>query len=157
MTDIVTSSFTFINKHFLDIILVSLGLFIMLVYVVLNNIPLNPNLHEGTKKVKEVIVIEPFNTIQVKRMEKESMTTSEINDSTQSLCDKYQGQSHKIEELCSNMSNSKCSYMPCCVLASLNGKEQCVSGDKHGPTYHTDEKGNMFHLDYYYYQNKKYN
>lgn len=154
MADLLMSSLSFIRKNILDILLVSLGLLILLTYIILNNIQLNQP--EQIKKIKEVVVFEPFNNIDIKRMERNRNNVEDLTNSEQSICEKLQGQSHKIEEMCSNISTSKCSYLPCCVLASLNGKEKCVSGDKTGPTYHTDEKGNMFHLDYYYYQNKKY-
>lgn len=154
MASIVDESIKFIQKHYLDIILVSLGLLIALIVITLKGYDLTPE--QGNKKTEELIITENMTSMDLKKMEKQTTNSTELKEGHVSLCEKYQGQSHKAEELCSKMSKSKCAYLPCCVLASLNGREKCVSGDRTGPTYHTDERGNMMKLDYYYYQNKRY-
>jgi len=150
--DFIGSSIEFIMKHFLDIILVSLGLIVGLIIITLNDIELFPII-EKTKITEKVFIYESFDNLEETNREKPE---SILKPSHESICDNTLGESHKTEILCSKMSKSKCSYLPCCVLASFDGKEECVSGNASGPTYHNDDKGNIRNVDYYYYQNKKF-
>lgn len=146
--DFIGSSIQFIRKYILDITLVTLGLIIGLIIITLNNIELNPPI-ERNKISEKVFTYEGFDNLQ------ENIDNNILKPSNESICDNTLGESHKTEILCSKMSKSKCSYLPCCVLASINGKEECVSGNSSGPIYHTDDKGNNRNIDYYYYLNKK--
>ena len=121
MANIFNESIKFIQKRYLDILLVALALVIALIILTLKGYSLAPE--EGTKKVEEIIIIENMSSMDLKRMERNSESDEKLKEGHVSICDKLQGQSHKAEELCAKMSKSKCAYLPCCVLASLNGKE----------------------------------
>jgi hypothetical protein len=56
----------------------------------------------------------------------------------------------EINSLCNQLTQKNCKVSSCCVV--LNGNK-CVGGDKHGPTFHS-ENGKKINLDYYYYKNK---
>lgn len=50
-----------------------------------------------------------------------------------SACAVYSSQPHQLEAYCTNLSDSGCAAMDCCVW--LNG-ERCAAGDAAGPTFH---------------------
>jgi hypothetical protein len=50
-----------------------------------------------------------------------------------SACAVYSSQPHQLEAYCTNLSDSGCAAMDCCVW--ING-ERCAAGDSAGPTFH---------------------
>jgi len=58
----------------------------------------------------------------------------------------------KLHDTCSGLSNSSCKHASFCTL--LNGK-QCVGGNRHGPTYSTDN-GKKVDVKYYHHKNTCY-
>ena len=72
------------------------------------------------------------------------------------FCKYHKGKAHDLEEACNNLSHDNCMKTSCCVkIKKTNGKEKCVAGDKHGPTYRS-KNGKMMDIDGYYYKNKYY-
>jgi len=74
----------------------------------------------------------------------------------QGFCSSLEGNTAELEKSCSELTKDNCAEVGCCVYMrdGLNGK--CVAGDHHGPTYKTDEDGNMVTADRYYYLGKCY-
>tara|TARA_B100001057_G_C22652557_1_gene872658 strand:+ start:305 stop:790 length:486 start_codon:yes stop_codon:yes gene_type:complete len=62
-----------------------------------------------------------------------------------SACATYSSQPHQLEAYCTNLSDSGCALMDCCVW--LNG-ERCAAGDHAGPTFHNVD------VKYYRFKNK---
>jgi hypothetical protein len=72
------------------------------------------------------------------------------------ICEKHKGETHNLEEKCNKLPNSACKSSDCCVLTFSNNETKCVSGNKYGPTYLSDENDVDLNVDYYYYKNKCY-
>lgn len=149
--DIIGSSIRFFTNHYLDIILMVLLMIIILIVVTIYNIKLFDDNNENVKKITEKV----FFYEGLKNMIQDNDL---IQPSHENICDTLQGKSHEIEKMCSGMSKSKCPYLPCCVLASFSNENtpKCVSGNSSGPTYHTDDDGNNINVDYYYWNNNRY-
>ena len=100
-----------------------------------------------------------FNTIYKKNnvdkivsFETFGIDKTDVNaDNSESLCEKYAATPHLIEEKCNTFSSQSCNAASCCVC--LNGKK-FVAGNKHGPTYFSDNNGNNIDILYYYHKNK---
>ena len=76
------------------------------------------------------------------------------DDMANDFCKSFQGSSNKLQAACSQLTHENCNKTSCCVV--LNGMK-CVAGNKDGPTFQTAPNGKNIMIDYYYYQNKKYN
>jgi hypothetical protein len=151
MSLFINNSFTFITNHLNDIILVSLGILVITIFKInFSNLEDNDNTNIE-KKTKKEIIIEGFNKNKTK-----SKFESVVKNSTLNFCERFKGNNHLIEKKCNSQSNSRCKTRNCCVLIKTNNTNKCVSGNKFGPTYHTDEKGNELNIDYYYYHDKCY-
>ena len=158
MTNIIDDAYIFIMSNLDNIILVTLFMFIGLVYVVVNNIKLNPrhNIHPVTKRV---IIYEGFDNktdIDTKQETKTELNEEKTFNTT--VCDKLQGKSHEIETHCSNLNNDLCKFTKCCILGhdADAGTMKCVAGNRIGPTYHETDDNVPRNFDYWYYKNKCY-
>ena len=69
------------------------------------------------------------------------------------FCDEMKGKSDELEAHCNSFTKNSCLFSSCCVFASIDGKEQCMAGDKHGPTFKRNEDGTSKDVDYYYFKN----
>lgn len=149
MSSFVNGSIFFITNHLHDIILVALGILIFTIVKVkyFNN---DEQHIVFDKKVKKEIIVEGMET------KNKTLFDNIIQETTNDFCEKLKGNSHLIEKQCEKQSNNKCKQRNCCVLLHNNNESKCVSGNKFGPTYHTDEQGKNINFDYYYYQNKCY-
>jgi hypothetical protein len=95
-------------------------------------------------ELKKVVVIENMSTDQDKEI-------ASLTDSSKGFCETYRGKSHELEGECNKLTSERCNTTDCCVFTS---NSKCSAGGVAGPTYKTDEKGNMISVDYYYYKNK---
>jgi hypothetical protein len=162
MTTFINNSFKFITSHLNDIILVSLGIFIFIIFKnnfnnADNNADNNGDNNDENnddivnKEVKKEIIIEGFD-----ENTRVSKFDTIVKNNTSNFCEKLKGNSHLIEEECNKQSDSRCKLRSCCVLIHSNNENKCVSGNRLGPTYHTDDNGNDLNIDFYYYHNKCY-
>ena len=96
-----------------------------------------------------------FTPIQDKHIQKvvtvDEVVTIESFDSdfSDGLCEKHSDEPHEIEEKCKALTEDNCNSTSCCVW--LNG-EKCVSGNRHGPTYHTDGDKDI-DVSYFHHKN----
>src|SRR6056300_425034 len=77
--------------------------------------------------------------VQDKQIEK--VVDIEAFDSMAStgFCKSHEGDRKSLQESCSKLSKDNCLATSCCVYAKMQGKEQCHSGDQHGPTFRRNE------------------
>jgi hypothetical protein len=78
-------------------------------------------------------------------------TMETMDNMRASFCKEYVGQSVRLEEACSKLTEKNCKNISCCGF--LNGNK-CVSGGAAGPTYKTDDNMMPFSVDSYYYMGK---
>ena len=167
---------------FIDISLASLGIFLIVSYIVLHNIIINP---PRPLKKGRTIIVEPLQDMGPNVPKAESADKM-IQDA---FCKAGQ-MSHTLEEKCNALSPSVCQETECCVYAhkgespqvrvleaeaaalgrgvtsllppawagkNPDGGFSCVAGNgSNGPTYKSDEDGNYYAYDYWYYLGKKY-
>ena len=76
----------------------------------------------------------------------------DVSPSLQDIPSIHNQDMKKIHDTCTGLSNKSCQHAGFCTL--LNGT-QCVGGNKHGPTYYTNN-GNKVDVDYYHHNNKCY-
>ena len=151
--NLIDSSVLFIKQNFDDILLVSLGLLIFLLFKYQTDILKDRrglNTNTNTKKeVKRTIIIEGMKKHEVMDMMEASYNEPDICDIKNSTEEK--------NELCMKQSDEQCNLRKCCVLAMKKGdkKATCLAGDElDGPIYKLDKDGNRMNFDYYYYRNK---
>lgn len=65
------------------------------------------------------------------------------------FCKTHLGKPAELETACGELSKSSCTATSCCVWASLDSKESCMSGNQNGPIFKNGKT-----LDYYYFENK---
>ena len=180
--DFIRLSIAFFRKHWIDISLASLGIFLIVSYIVLHNIIINP---PRPLKKGRTIIVEPLQDMGPNVPKAESADKM-IQDA---FCKAGQ-MSHTLEEKCNALSPSVCQETECCVYAhkgespqvrmleaeaaalgrgvtsllppawagkNPDGGFSCVAGNgSNGPTYKSDEDGNYYAYDYRYYLGKKY-
>lgn len=144
----IRGSYKFIKENILNILLVSLFLFIILIISVLYN--------KNENTTKENMTVEKAED-NIEKRDMNNKTNDLMKQIENGFCNKYHGKTHELEKACEKLTNNNCKMSGCCVLANLENKGlKCVAGDKQGPTYQNDEKGNDINFDYYYYENKCY-
>ena len=180
--DFIRLSIAFFRKHWIDISLASLGIFLIVSYIVLHNIIINP---PRPLKKGRTIIVEPLQDMGPNVPKAESADKM-IQDA---FCKAGQ-MSLTLEEKCNALSPSVCQETECCVYAHKGESPQvrmleaeaaalgrgvtsllppawagkypdggfsCVAGNgTSGPTYKSDEDGNYYAYDYWYYLGKKY-
>lgn len=70
------------------------------------------------------------------------------------FCKSHLGKPAELETECAKLSKHSCTATSCCVWASMDSKESCMSGNKHGPIFKHGSKESPKTLDYYYFENK---
>jgi hypothetical protein len=97
-----------------------------------------------------------LNPVQDKQIEK--VVDIEAFDSIAStgFCKNHEGDRKSLQESCLKLTKDNCLATSCCVYAKMQGKEQCHSGDQHGPTFRRNENGKTYDIDYYYFRHKCY-
>lgn len=131
-------TFDYFRNNYIDIFIMVIIMFFIKMFLVLNNITLFSDNNNNKNNPGININIEPFTKYD-------------------KFCEKFKGNSKDLEEHCNNMSNNNCKQLDCCVLLKpSNGNElKCVSGDKYGPTYQSDEFNKNIDYDYYMHKNNK--
>lgn len=71
-----------------------------------------------------------------------------LDENEHAFCEKFIGDPKKIHDECKKLSAQSCILPKCCVLT--NGVS-CVGGDRHGPTFHT-ENGVEKRVNYYHHK-----
>jgi hypothetical protein len=90
-----------------------------------------------------------FTSVEDKHIQKVVTIESFDSDFSDGLCEKHSDEPHEIEEKCKALTEDNCNSTSCCVW--LNG-EKCVSGNRHGPTYHTDGDKDI-DVSYFHHKN----
>lgn len=148
--DLIDSSIIFIMKNFDDILLVSLGLLIFIIFKYQTDI-INDRKDKqstNTKVVKREIIVEgQTNKDEIKE---EIKAITDTNSATINPCTKL---TEEKEPYCNGLSDDACKLESCCVLAMKKGDKKvgCKAGDDEGPTIKDMD------FDYYYYRSKSYN
>lgn len=70
------------------------------------------------------------------------------------FCKSHLGKPAELETSCSQLSKNSCMATSCCVWASMNSNESCMSGNRHGPIFKHGTSASPKTLDYYYFENK---
>jgi len=70
------------------------------------------------------------------------------------FCKSHLGKPAELETECGKLSKNSCTATACCVWASMNSVESCMSGNRHGPIFKHGAAGAPKTLDYYYFENK---
>lgn len=144
--DLIDLSLQFIAKNWIDISLALLGMFLIVSYIVVYNIQIEPKSH---KRPGRIIMMETM---------KNRLHDPDFNKLLKKgFCDSHKN-SHTLEKSCNQLSEKSCNTTHCCVYAhnGKTGKSKCVSGDgERGPIYKSDKEDNLFPYDYWYYLGKK--
>jgi len=119
----------FFRAYGSSILIVVIGFFTLLTLFSMLGVNFNPVVN---KEIMKVVTIEAFN----------------IDENENAFCQKFATEPQKMNEQCKKLSIKSCSIPSCCVL--LNGMS-CVGGDKHGPTFHT-ENGVEKPFNYYHHK-----
>ena len=150
MRDVIPAAVDFIEEHILDIILVVLLLFVMVIYIVLNNVKF-PKSHPTLQRV---VVLENLENMNDDAEKKTSDKISEIETkvekkaNTKNICG---GNLLEKDKACGSLlTKDSCGSVDCCVWAKKNKTKnfRCVGGDAGGATY------DGHNYDEYYYKNK---
>ena len=70
------------------------------------------------------------------------------------FCKTNLGKPAELEQECAKLSKHSCTATSCCVWASMDSVESCVSGNQQGPIFKNGPNGTPKTLDYYYFENK---
>jgi hypothetical protein len=70
------------------------------------------------------------------------------------FCKSHLGKPAELETECGKLSKITCAAASCCVWASMNSVESCMSGNQHGPIFKHGTPGAPKTLDYHYFENK---
>lgn len=168
--DFIGRSLLFIRENSIDILIVILLLMLILIYKVIlseqyggwygvreKQLEKEYEERRKNKHITKEIIIEGMDVraeAEAEDLENDKETNDIMNKVKNNFCELHKGESHVLEEHCSKLSTNNCKTSGCCVL--IGGKNKCVAGDKHGPTYHTDENEMPLNFEYYYYENKCY-
>ena len=121
----------YLQQNGIGILIVIVVLTVILVVSKLYNIKFKkPN---GNQKVSKMIVVEKM--------------TNEGG-----FCDRG---SESLEKSCGELLEKSCNTTDCCAWTKRNGITKCIAGGGDGPTFKTDEKGNKYQFDFYYFKKKK--
>ena len=105
----------------------------------------------GKNTQTQTVIIETFdNADQASANETDSLDAK----LKAGFCKTNLGKPAELETECAKLSNHSCTATSCCVWASMDSKESCVSGNEHGPIFKTGPNGSPKTMDYYYFENK---
>lgn len=158
--DFIYGSFVFIEENIIEIILVSVIFFLLVSYLVLNNV----TFPSDKAKVEKVVVMETMENknnnaitnFENKQKFKEDLKKGFCKKSVENLSPKeIEEEMTRENAKCKSLGDkSVCTNALCCVWATTKkGKGICLGGDKSGPT---KNPPNM-QIDEYYYLDKKFN
>jgi hypothetical protein len=134
-----------------------------LVYMQIRHIQFGPDITENVNidnnsnnPNSKTVIIETFDN-----MDSMDSMDSTVNPSVSldaklknGFCKSHLGKPAELETECGKMSKDACTATSCCAWASMDSKESCVSGNKHGPIFKNGSDGAPKTLDYYYFENK---
>ena len=157
--DFIYGSFVFIEENIIEIILVSVIFFLLVSYLVLNNV----TFPSDKAKVEKVVVMETMENknnnaitnFENKQKFKEDLKKGFCKKSVENLSPKeIEEEMTRENAKCKSLGDkSVCTNALCCVWATTKkGKGICLGGDKSGPT---KNPPNM-QIDEYYYLDKKF-
>ena len=110
----------------------------------------------GTKTV----VVETFDNADKASDNADMMASDNANNDTldaklkAGFCKSHLGKPAELETECGKLSKNSCTATSCCVWASMNSVESCMSGNRHGPIFKHGTAGAPKTLDHYYFENK---
>ncbi len=110
------------------------GVFVLLIFAVINLLVNLLNTDEPQKKILLVEGLEP---------NRQNLATG-----PRAFCDLHKGSSSTLNESCGKLTKKNCNETSCCVFTN----KKCVAGDANGPTY----KNRKTNATSYYFQNKCY-
>ena len=142
-----SDSIKFISSHWIDISLGVMGIFLITVYLVVNNISLKEPDNFGESKV---FLIEPLKNKKI-----DAVNTNDIFRN--GFCSSHSG-SKTLDKSCRKLTKKSCNAVKCCVYAhgEIQDKWNCVAGVNGAPVFKSDAKGNSYNYDTWYYLGKKY-
>ena len=158
-SNFIYGSFEFIEEHFIEIILVSICFFLLVSYLILNNV----EFPSDKAHLERVVIMETLTSkgdddalkqVQSKEKFKEELKKGFCSKTKASLTPKQlEKEMTKENNKCKALgSKGVCTNSLCCVWAkSKKGKGICLGGDKGGPT---KNPPNMKIDEYYYLENK---
>jgi hypothetical protein len=114
--DFVKLSIRFFRSHWIDISLASLGIFLIVSYIIVNNITIDP---PRSLKKGRTIVIEPFQSTPppLSPGGSDPSGVESANKMIQDAWCKSGAQTHTLEEKCATLSPAVCQETECCVYA----------------------------------------
>ena len=109
----------------------------------------------GTKTV----VVETFDNADTASDNADTASDNTDNDTLDAklkagFCKSHLGKPAELETECGKLSKHSCTATSCCVWASMNSVESCMSGNRHGPIFKHGTASAPKTLDYYYFENK---
>ena len=157
--DFISSSLKFIEENLIEILLVSIICFLIVSYLVLNDVTF-PSDKATLKKVVIMETMDNQNNDAIKKFEAKKQFNEDLKKgfckkSVENLSPKELEEEMKKENSkCKSLGEkSVCTNALCCVWATTKkGKGICLGGDKSGPT---KNPPNM-KIDQYYYLDKNY-
>ena len=136
----------FSKNDYLDIIFVILSIFIILIFIRINNI--NFNKYTSPPKLIQEITVETMQNANI------LLDADKLNINPSSgFCESYLENTSQLESACNKLTKTRCLETDCCVYTS---SLKCSAGSSNGATYKTDTNGEPIINDYYYYKNKCY-
>ena len=106
-------------------------------------------------KNSQTVIVEPFDGANANADANTKATATNLDSLLQAgFCKTHLGKPAELETACGKMSKQSCTATSCCVWASMDSKESCVSGNQHGPIFKNGTNGLPKTLDYYYFENK---
>ena len=116
----------FIKENIVSIAVIVSIVFALLIIFSIKEWDLNPPKPESV--LIQEVTVEAFNTDEMMN----EITNMKLN-SSDSFCQSHLGQSAKLEESCSQLTQDGCQETSCCLWTANN---RCVAGDaKNGATY----------------------
>ena len=105
---------------------------------------------DGSKpinKKSQTVIVETFDNANANA---NTDADSKLDSMLQAgFCKTHLGKPAELETACGKLSKSSCTATSCCVWASLDSKESCMSGNQNGPIFKNGKT-----LDHYYFENK---
>lgn len=99
----------------------------------------DPNLMAGNKIINKTIATRQY---------------TEMDPNMEAgFCSYFKGNSGLLNKACNRLTKGNCNLTDCCVYVNNN---KCSAGNVDGPTFNTDENGNLITLDTYYFRNRCY-
>lgn len=125
----------FIKKNYVSIAVVVSVIFALLIIISIIGWNLNPPKPES--KLIQQVTVETFVNYDVNDQKSIIKELDNLKLSpSDSFCQSHLGNSAKLEQSCSQLTEDGCQQTKCCVWTkSTNNTEKCMAGDKNGPTY----------------------